>query len=106
MSVELLMVLTTSDDRAELDRIAAELVKQRLAACCQISGPISSHYVWDGELCQTEEWVCRIKTTRSAFESLSGEIKRLHHYGIPQIVATELISVDPEYRDWVCENVD
>ena len=61
----LLVIATTNDDRDELDRIAKTLIERKLAACCQISGPLTSHYCWEGKLESSMEFTCTIKTTQA-----------------------------------------
>lgn len=102
---QLIQITTTSDDRNELERIAARLVENQLAACCQISGPIVSFYRWQGQLESTAEWICSIKTSQRLFRSVSATINQLHHYDVPQIVAVDVCSVSEEYRTWLLESV-
>ena len=41
---EIFQVATTTGNRDEAERIAVTLVERKLAACVQISGPVSSIY--------------------------------------------------------------
>ncbi len=59
-----IQIITTTDSKAAAERIARELVEQRLAACVQIGGPITSVYRWQGKMETAEEWTCTIKTVR------------------------------------------
>ena len=97
----LMLVVTTSDDRAVLEKIAGRLVELRLAACCQISSPITSVYRWEGRVEQAEEFECRIKTTASHFDAVATEIRALHHYDVPQIVGVPIEAASLAYREWV-----
>ena len=99
--MDLILITTTSDDRAELERIASRLVELKLAACCQIGGPITSVYTWEGKTDSSQEYVCSIKTRKRLFEDVANEIKALHHYEIPQIVSVEISNASDSYRDWV-----
>ena len=99
------LVTTTSDDRAELEKIAADLVERKLAACCQISGPISSWYTWNGQLESTQEWVCSIKTLESLFTEVEKTIAQIHHYDQPQIVAVEIGAASKGSEQWMRESV-
>lgn len=101
MTTRLLAITTTSDNRDELQRLAKHLVEQRLAACCQLSGPIESVYRWEGKLESSQEWTCVVKTTSSLYPEVESEILELHHYDQPQIVATELPLASAGYLAWV-----
>jgi periplasmic divalent cation tolerance protein len=101
--IKLIVITTTSDDRDELESIARHLVESKLAACCQISGPITSFYTWQGKTESTAEWTCTIKTQAKLFQRVKAEIMRLHHYDVPQIVGVEVSNSSASYRQWVSE---
>ena len=54
-----LQVITTAERREDVERIARTVVEERLAACAQILGPISSVYWWKGAVEEAEEWILR-----------------------------------------------
>jgi periplasmic divalent cation tolerance protein len=45
-----IQVTTTTETKADAERIALALVEARLAACVQIVGPIESIYRWKGRI--------------------------------------------------------
>ena len=103
----LILLTTTSDDRTELEKIAAQLVQRKLAACCQIGDqPITSWYRWEGKTESTSEWVCEIKTIKRRFAEVAQAIGELHHYEEPQIVAIEICAASEGYQKWVRDCVD
>ena len=102
----IIQISTTSDDRDELNAIAASLIENRLAACCQISGPVSSLYTWESKTESATEWICNIKTTRNQYEKVESEIIRLHHYDQPEIVAVEIVAASTGYQKWICDSVE
>ena len=61
---ECISVQTTMNSKEGAQKIAEAIVRRRLAACAQVSGPITSTYRWEGELEQSEEWVCTAKTRK------------------------------------------
>ncbi len=99
--MSLIIVTTTSDDRDELEVIARQLVEAKLAACCQIAGPISSVYTWQGNIESSIEWSCAIKTQTHLFAKVEAKIQELHHYDVPQILAVEVSHASERYRKWV-----
>lgn len=61
---EFISVQTTFNSKEGAQKIAEAIVRRRLAACAQVSGPITSTYWWEGKLEQSEEWVCTAKTRK------------------------------------------
>lgn len=98
-------VTTTLPDRALAERVAGELVGERLAACAQVTGPVASTYRWQGAVERAEEWYCHLKTTQARFPALRERLRQLHPYDTPEIIAIPLIDGDPEYLAWVREAV-
>ena len=100
---DILQVVTTVGTREDAERIANEVVQKRLAACAQVSGPITSFYWWEEKLEQSQEWVCRIKTRREHYAPLEESIRRAHPYDVPEILATAVVEGNPRYLEWVAE---
>ena len=100
-AADFIVISTTSDRRETLVEISQKLVASRLAACCQISGPILSVYEWQGEVEESDEWTCLIKTLASNFEPISQAILDLHHYDQPQIIALPATAIEQGYGEWI-----
>jgi periplasmic divalent cation tolerance protein len=98
-------VTTTLPDRAAADRLAALVVEDRLAACAQVVGPVSSTYRWEGRVETGTEWYCHLKTTLVRLPALIERIRRLHAYEVPEIVALPVVDGNPDYLRWITESV-
>ena len=98
---DFVQVMTTTDRRQHADALAAELVEGRLAACVQVVGPIRSHYRWEGNVEQAEEWLLVVKTTGERLEDVVAAIGTHHHYDVPEITATPIDGGSPAYLDWI-----
>lgn len=98
-------VTTTLPDRAGADRLAAAVVTERLAACAQVTGPVSSTYRWQGAVESASEWYCHLKTSRGRLARLRARIRELHPYEVPEIVAVPIVDGDPAYLRWIEESV-
>jgi periplasmic divalent cation tolerance protein len=98
-----IQIVTTTDTRETAERIARSLVEQRLAACVQIDGPITSVYRWQGQVEQAQEWRCVIKSRSALLAEIVGAIREIHFYEVPEIVATEIDFLDEAYRQWLVE---
>lgn len=94
-------VTTTLPDRAAAERMASRLVEDRLAACVQVLGPVSSTYRWQDRVEHAEEWYCHIKTTLALLPAVQARIRELHPYQQPEIVAVPIVGGDPGYMKWI-----
>src|SRR5262249_7547468 len=94
-------VSTTVDSAALAEQIAATLIEERLAACVQIIGPMTSVYRWDGAVTRASEWLCTAKTVEPRLAAVMARIRALHPYQLPEIIATTIATVDPGYESWL-----
>ncbi len=99
--MEFLIVRTSIDSKDAAQKIADSMVKERLAACCWVSGPIRSTYWWQGALEQAEEWICELKTRKELYAELEQAIKAMHGYDEPEVIAIPLIEGSKSYLDWI-----
>jgi periplasmic divalent cation tolerance protein len=98
---DFLEVRTTIDSPEAAQKIADALVSARLAACVQVSGPITSTYWWQGKMEQAQEWLCTAKTRRDLYPALEQAIRQAHTYDEPEILASQIVTGSRGYLDWV-----
>ena len=99
-------VTTTLPSEAVAQQVAAQLVEERLAACGQVMGPVSSTYRWKGSMEQAAEWYCNLKTTKTRLPALTRRIQELHPYELPEIVAIPIQHGSADYLKWIEAEVD
>ncbi|GHO65907.1 divalent-cation tolerance protein CutA [Ktedonobacter sp. SOSP1-52] len=99
--MDFIQVYTAIDSKEAAQRIADAVVTRRLAACCWVSGPITSTYWWQGKLEQAEEWVCTMKTRKELYDELEKAIKEIHTYDTPEVLATPIVAGNESYLDWI-----
>ena len=99
--VAIIEVHTTIDSREAAQKIAEAIVSKRLAACVQVSGPITSTYWWQGKIEQAEEWFCTAKTRKELYNELEQAIREVHSYDVPEILAVDVVVGNAGYLDWV-----
>jgi len=99
-------VTTTLPSEAAAQQLAAQVVEQRLAACAQVMGPISSTYRWKGSIEQAAEWYCNLKTTKTRLPALMTRIRELHPYKLPEIVSIPIQQGDTAYLQWIETEVE
>ena len=102
---ECVQVSTTLPDEATAQQLGRQLVEERLAACAQAMGPISSTYWWKGQVEHSREWYCHLKTTAGASAELSHRIRELHPYEVPEIIVVAIEEGDASYFKWISETV-
>src|SRR5690606_11718968 len=101
--VEFCQAVVTFDDRDKAAAMARTHVEERLAACSQIDGPITSVYWWEGAAQTEEEWRVEFKTRTALLDTLSARVNELHDYDVPQVVAVPIVGGLPAYLDWMRE---
>jgi len=100
-SPEPIVVMMTASSAEEAKRIAESLVNQRLAACVQILPGMESVYVWKGETQCESEVLVLAKTTRNNFAELERQVRALHSYETPEIIALPIIAGSLPYLEWL-----
>lgn len=90
---------------SEAEQIANELVKAKLAACCQIVPEISSIYYWQGKLVQEKETLLKLKTAQIYFDKIADLVNQLHSYEVVEIIALPLVQIDSQYSQWLKETL-
>jgi periplasmic divalent cation tolerance protein len=101
---EYIQITSTTRTRADAQMIAGDVVEQRLAACTQVIGPITSTYWWRGEIETAEEWLCVIKSKGTLYKELERAIQAVHPYKEPEIIATPIVKGSTGYLAWLDEN--
>ena len=104
ISSEPIVVLITAPHREEAVRLAEMLVGAHLAACVQILPEMESVYRWQGKIERQTEILLIAKTTREKFHELEREIRALHSYDTPEIVALPIVAGSQPYLDWLNED--
>ena len=99
-------VFITAPDREEASRLANMLVERNLAACVQILPAMLSVYRWQGKVERQEEVLLIAKTFTAKFAELEREVRAVHSYETPEIVAVPLTAVSEPYRLWLNASVN
>lgn len=99
----ILTVLTTTDSEEKARALAAGAVRERVAACAQISAPVLSVYRWDGAVQTDPEWQVLFKTSAARYDTLEAYLREAHDYDVPEIIATPVVRGGADYLAWVAE---
>lgn len=98
------VVLCTTPNREESQRLATLLVEQKLAACVNIVDSAQSLFFWEGKTENETESLLIIKTSESAYETLESTLIKAHPYDVPEIIALPIARGSKAYLQWIREN--
>jgi len=97
------IVMVTTSNRNEAERIAAALIKWRMAACVSILPGVESLFWWEGKTDTAFEFLLLIKTTMDRFPDVEAAVKEYHSYKVPEIVALPIEAGHAPYLRWLEE---
>ena len=95
------LILTTTNSEDEAKMIAHTLVKERIAACVNITSPVISVYSWEDKIEEATEYKLFIKTYIENWPILREKLKKLHSYSVPDITLINTEQMNPEYLTWM-----
>ncbi len=95
------VVVVTTSSREEANKIVNALLNEKLIACANIFGPVSSSFWWQGKIDKAEEYLVFMKTEAELFEKITSCIKRLHSYEVPEIIALPIVKGFKPYLEWI-----
>ena len=95
------ITFVTCQSKKEADRIASSLLNKRLIACANIISGVDSKFWWNGKIDTAKEFLVILKARCSSFKKIEKEIKRLHSYVVPEIIAIPIIAGSKEYLKWI-----
>jgi len=99
------IILCTCPDIECAQNIAQHLVKGKHAACVNIIPNVISVYRWENKIESDNEVQLIIKTQTDKFNDVADEIKCLHRYDTPEIIAMNIQQGDNHYLNWITESL-
>jgi periplasmic divalent cation tolerance protein len=100
-----IVVLSTCASEEEAEKLARQMVEQRLAACVNVLPGIRSYYRWQGKLECSGECLLVIKSSRERFDLLRGALEKAHSYDVPEIIALPVVEGAANYLNWLQANL-
>ncbi len=98
---ETALVYVTASDKEEAEKIANSVITERLAACANILGNVSSIFLWKGAIQNESEIGFFLKTAVEKIPLLTKRISELHSYEKPCIIAIPIIGGSEQFLDWI-----
>jgi periplasmic divalent cation tolerance protein len=102
-----IVVLVACGSLREARKIGGVLVASRLAACANVlQTPMRSIYRWNGRVESAREILLILKTSRKRFRAVEREIRSLHRYDLPEIIALPILASSSAYLKWISESTE
>lgn len=98
-------IFSTAPSEEEAVKIVEHLVAGNLIACGNIVPEIRSIYRWKGKVCDETEVLIVMKSVAKNLENIKKEVKALHSYDCPELVAVPITGGLKNYLDWIVENL-
>jgi periplasmic divalent cation tolerance protein len=95
------IVLTTTANLEEAERLARTLVEERLAACATLVPTVRSIYRWQGKVEDSTETMLLIKTGVEQLAALEERLYALHSYETPEFLVLGVDAGSAGYLDWL-----
>jgi len=96
-----IIIMVTTKDKQEAEKISQSLLQERLIACANILGPFTSFFHWSGQTEKAEECLIVMKSRRDLFGQVSESVKHLHSYEVPEVLALSVVDASKAYLDWM-----
>ena len=96
-----IIVFITCQNLEEARKIAKALLSKRLAVCINILPQIESFYWWKNKIEESKEALLLIKSKTSLLNELINEVKLIHSYETPEIIALPIIGGYKNYIKWL-----
>ena len=96
--------ITTGTDE-EAQKIARDLLNNRLIACVNIVTKINSLFWWNTKLDSAQESLLIAKSRESLLNEIVKLVKEVHSYETPEIVALPIVGGNPDYLNWIGKEV-
>lgn len=103
MNDEPVVIFITCGTREEAERIAETLVRRQLAACGNILPDITSIFRWKQNIEHEQETLLIVKSKQRLFDRIAEQVRMLHSYETPEIIALPIIDGSPDYLAWLSE---
>lgn len=95
------MIWCPFPDRETARMVSAAMLDERLIACANLLGPVESHFVWNGERGQAQEYGVLMKTDAGLLEAATQRLGVLHPYDTPAIMGWRCDAVPPATGAWL-----
>ncbi len=93
----------TCKNDTESKSISKILLKNKLIACANFS-KVKSMYWWNNKICEDNESLLILKSTKNKVDSIKKIIINNHSYTLP-VITVKNIKVDKQVKDWIHNSI-
>lgn len=105
MKISYISVFVTCPSASEARAIARSLINKRLVACANILSGVDSIFRWNGKIDRSAEALMICKTEAGNFKAVEKEVKRVHSYEVPEVIAMPIAAGSDSYLGWISASV-
>lgn len=100
--MEYCMLETASDNKNEINKIAKELLDEKLVASCHV---IESESSWNNERENSKEYLLQMKTKKNCLKEIYEIIKSIHSYKCFEFAVYDITSTNEDYLSWIDKEI-
>jgi periplasmic divalent cation tolerance protein len=101
MCTNYILVLVTTANKSEAEKISQALLKEKIIVCANIINPVTSFFNWQDKVDRCEECLVIMKSRKDLFAELEERVKQLHSYEVPEVLALPIVNVSEAYLKWM-----
>lgn len=99
--MEYIIIFVTTSSKKEALEISHKLIADKLVACSNITSEVQSIFYWKEKVCNENEVLLMLKSKRKNFNTIVEEVKKIHSYETPEIIALPIIEGSKDYLQWI-----
>lgn len=104
MKKECVLIYVTVPDKKTGEKIISHLLKNKWIACGNLIPEVASFFHWKGKTQTEKESILILKTIGNLYNRLETEIKKLHPYECPCILALPIKEGCKPFLKWIEES--
>jgi len=99
-----IIIYVTHESYNEAKKVGQKLLEDNLIACANYF-PITSSFMWQGEVKEENEYVSLFKTSKDNWGKIKEKINLIHPYDTPAIIKFE-VEANQEFSNWIEEETN
>jgi len=96
-----IVVLITTKNVREANKIARKLLNDKLIACANVVKGIRSLFWWQKKIDAANEVLLVLKAKKSNFKKILKTATLHHSYDVPEIIALPIVDGSRDYLKWI-----
>lgn len=102
--IDIRLLYVTVSNPQEAEKIAAQLVEDRLVACANIIPGIQSIYIWEDKIQNDQECLMILKTRADLAQRAAQKTCELHSYDTPCVLFLNVEDGAEKFLTWIQDN--